>query len=144
MTDAPNVRGAFRDAQRAALKASGLPALGVTAAKIYSGQVEKNTPLPYVITGDDQVLTSRAGECGDEAEIFATVHFYGKDDALVSRMVAEGKRALLASLDMAGVAVVDEFAVEDERYLTDPAGSTHGILAVHYLLTLDQPASAEV
>jgi hypothetical protein len=142
MTEAPNMRGAFRTAQRAALKASGLSALGITAAKIFSGQVVGNASLPYVVAGDDQVLTSLTGGCADEAEIFGTVHFWGKDDELVSKMVAEGKRALLAPLQMPDVAVVDEYMVADERYLTDPAGSTHGVLTIHYLATLLEPAAA--
>lgn len=144
-TDAPDLAGAFSAAQRAALEASdALAAAGITQAKIYSGVIEVGARLPLVAIGEDQILTSRAGECGDEAEIFATVHVHAKgaEAQTARRISAAVKRALLAPLDLPGAAAIDEFAMADERYVTDPDQSTHVVLVFHYLASLAEPAAA--
>lgn len=140
MTEAIDLAGVFSAAQRAALDASpAVSAAGIATADIYEGVVEVAARLPHIVTGDDQILTERTGACGDEGEIFARVHIHTKGgEAATARTIAAAvKAALLAPLELPGAATVDEWAMADERYLTDPDQSTHVVLTFRYLVSLE-------
>jgi len=128
---------AFHAAQDLALRGSAaLAALfpgGV--ARIYS-VVPQNAPLPYVVTGEDQILED-SDECVSASEIFANVHVWtapDPPDVQAGRQIAGLVRALLVDLDVLGFdLVLGDFV--DVRHFTDPDGSSHAVLGFHYLVT---------
>lgn len=137
----PSPAQAFKIAQEAALRGSAemqaamnLPA---SAVRLYT-EVPANAPLPYCVLGDDQVLVENT-ECAVEAEIYATIGVWSRLNPLDKGVQARAiGAAVIAALNLQ-LAVhgwdVDEWAVQDERYSTDPDQSTHGVLLFKYLLT---------
>lgn len=140
MTEAVlDLAGVFHEQQRAALKAcAALEAAGIGRSRIYDA-VPVGAGLPYLVTGDDQFLFERTGACGDEGEIFATVHAWTKGPEVMAcrAILAAARTALAAELPLPGVGVVDTFEVVTEQYSTDPDQSTHGVLTIHYLVSLE-------
>lgn len=128
---------AFHAAQDAALRAdpvlSGLWPGGVK--RVY-GVVPQNATLPYIRTGDDQIIED-SDECVSASEIVASVHIWTKPDppdVQLGRAMAGAVRATLSSLAIAGFdTVLSEFV--DTRHFTDPDGSSHAVLAFRYLVT---------
>lgn len=135
--------GPFKVSQEAALRASSGLAQAMTAgdsgavSRIYT-EVPTNAPTPYVVIGDDQVLIF-VSDCGSEAEIFSTVHLWSRtnplDKGVQARAIgSEIIGVLNAALVLTGW-VIDEWEMTSERYVTDPDGSTHGIIEFRYQLT---------
>jgi hypothetical protein len=130
---------AYHAAQDAALRGSAALAAfwpgGV--ARIY-GVVPHNAPLPYIITGDDQILED-SDECVSASEINANVHVWTKPeppDVQLGRQIAGQVRAILAdeALVIAGFDLVMAQFV-DTRHVTSPDGSSHAVLGFRYLVT---------
>lgn len=130
---------AFHAAQVAALRGSAdLAAVwpGGGPVKVF-GVVPQNVPLPYIVTGDDQILED-GDECLPGSEIVANVHVWTKPDPpdlQLGRQLAGVVRATLApTLTIPGFdTVLAEFT--EARHLTDPDGSSHAVLAFRYLVT---------
>ncbi len=130
--------GPFKVAQEAALRASAaLPPLMDGKVRIYT-EAPPNAPLPYILIGEDQILLENS-VCADEAEIFATVNLWSRttplDHGVQARAIgSEVITVLNQQLSLSGW-TVDEWTVQSERYVTDPDGSSHGIITLQYLLT---------
>lgn len=132
--------GPFKLAQDAALRASAalVQAMGLTTARLYT-EPPANAPLPYVVTGDDQILIEVDEFCADEAEIFATVTVWSRATPLDAGAQARAVGlaviiALNAQLAVTGWDV-DLWELQSESYSTNPDQSTRGVLVFHYLLT---------
>jgi hypothetical protein len=129
---------AFHDAQDAALRASPeLAALWPAGVVRIFATPPQNVPLPYLLTGDDQILED-SDTCVSASEIAANVHVWTKPDppdVQLGRLMAGAVRAALTGpLAIAGFdLVLAEFV--DTRHFTDPDGSSHAVLAFRYLVT---------
>lgn len=128
----------FKVAQEAALRASSdlTTAMG-GKVRIYT-EVPPNAPLPYIVIGGDQIILEN-DVCADEAEIFSTVNLWSRtnplDHGVQARAIgSEVITALNQQLNLSGW-TVDEWTVQSERYVTDPDGSSHGIITFQYLIT---------
>lgn len=137
MTTSP--AAAFHATQEAALRGSAWlkSAMSLATARIYT-VVPANATMPYVVLGEDQVFSFDNG-CGSEGEIFATVNWWSKPSPPDSGSQARAMgAAIIGVLDTALALVghtVDVHEVDDETYVTDPDGSTHGRAVFHYLTT---------
>lgn len=135
----PSPASPFKAAQESAIRGSAaLTAAMGTAGKGILTEVPTNQPTPYVVLGDNQVLLENH-DCAAEAEVFATVHVWSRTVPLDKGAQARAMgAALIAALNkqltLAGWDV-DEWELQDERYVTDPDNSTHAIITFHYLLT---------
>lgn len=136
----PSPATAFKAAQEAALRGSAdlKTAMGLATARIYT-EAPTNAPVPYVVIGLDQVLIEQNEGCADEAEIFATVSWWSRvsplDKGAQARAMGEAiVDALNLQLTITGW-TVDVWELQQERYVTDPDQSTHGLAEFHYQLT---------
>lgn len=123
---------AFTTAQEAALFGStGLAvAMELDEARVLLER-PTNVPIPSIVIGDDQVIGEGPTACGDESEIFSTVHIYGRDGRQVRRIAGIVRAILKDGFAITGhTVVVAEF--NDMRFLTDPSGSTHAALTFRY------------
>lgn len=139
----PSPAGPFKLAQEAALRGSAALATAAGAAlRIYTEVPvagPSGVPLPYLVTGQDQIILEADGDCADEAEIFASVGLWSRTDPLdkgaqCRAMGSAAIDALNVALSIDGWEVV-VWELVSERYVTDPDQSTHGILDFRYLLT---------
>jgi hypothetical protein len=136
----PSPAAAFYSAQDTALRGSaGLVAAMGVAGKGILTEAPTNQALPYVLFGQNQVLIEQNEGCGDTAEIFATVSWWSRKAPLdrgaqARAMGAAIIDALNGELSLDGWAV-DVWELQQERYVTDPDQSTHGIAEFHYLLS---------
>jgi|AAFX01.1.fsa_nt_gi hypothetical protein len=134
----PSPAGPFHTAQESALKASsGLIAAAAGPLRVLT-EPPTNAMPPYVVIGNTQVLIE-AGDCGDEAEIFATVDVWSRTEPLdkgaqARAMGGEIIDALNLALSIDGWTTV-LWEMTSERYVTDPDQSTHGTIEFRYLLT---------
>lgn len=125
-------------AREAALLASTAlaAAMGQVEAEVFT-VVPTNAPLPYIVIGDDQLLGDDT-ECADGAECFCTTHVFTKPnppEGQTCRAITDLVRDILnAPLDVDGHEVV-VWEVESVQFLTDPGGTTHGIVRHRYLIS---------
>ena len=130
----------FRTAQEAALRASTAlaQAMGGTV-RIYF-EVPTNSPLPYVVLGQDEIDDLSDG-CGEAHSIISTVQWWTKIVGTVKgaqaarQMGAAIIAALNTELTIAGHDTVLAIMETPERYSTDPDQSTRGPTAFRYETT---------
>lgn len=113
--------------QKAVFDALSSAALGTT--NIFH-TVPANTSLPWVVIGDDQVLSDY--EAGDFFECFVTVHVFGKKPSF--KNIAMKVRLALDALLTVEDFDIHEAWFEGVNYLTEKDGQTgHAILTFRYL-----------
>lgn len=142
----PSPAAAFKVARDAALKASAALATAAGGLARVFTDPPTNLKPPYVLTGEDQVLLESSVDCGDEAELFSTIHLWSRTEPRDGGLQARQMGAAIIDV-MLGELVVSGWDVDlaelvDERYVTDPDGSTHGVLTLRHMLTL-QAETAE-
>jgi len=138
MTD---LASAFHAAQQAALRAyadftTNSPAGALSTVRILS-VTPGNLRPPYVLIGEDQVLQDLPA-CDGGGELFATVHVHTNPNppqAASARTIAQATAgALDTAFAITGHEIVEHEKTQ-ERYLTDPDGSTHVVQVFRYLTT---------
>jgi len=136
----PSAAEAFKVAEDAAVRGSAalVSAMGLGGKGILT-EVPTNVTPPYVVMGEHQIIISQNPGCADEAEVFATIHWWSRPanpdkQAQARAMGAAIAAAVQLELTLTGWDV-DDWQPQDERYSTDPDHSTHGILSTRYLLT---------
>lgn len=132
---------ALQDAIEARLRADAdlIAAMG-ERARIYTEAAPTDTPFPYVVLGEDQVVDDST-ECADSVEVFTTIHVWARNSADVGASRRQAKtiagairRALKAALAVEDFVVVSQ-DFETARHLTDPDGrSAHSIVTHRFLL----------
>jgi hypothetical protein len=136
----PSPAESFHAAQDTALRGSAaLIAAMAIAGKGILTEVAANQPVPYVIFGQNQIILQENEGCGFMAEVFATVSWWSRKTPLdkgaqARAMGAAIIDALLVELTVTGWDV-DLWELQQERYVTDPDQSTHGMADFRYLLT---------
>jgi hypothetical protein len=134
----PSPAAPFKTARQAALAASSALATAMGGAARVFDRRPTNLKPPYVLTGQDQILLDPNGDCPAEAEVYSTIHLWtlreGDDGDQARAIGAAIVDVMLGALSVDGWEV-DLAELVDEQYLTDPDGSTHGIVTVHHDLT---------
>lgn len=130
--------GPYRAAYDAALRGSAALRASMGGQVRLYVEVPANAPLPYVVIGQDQVVTEDLG-CVLQAEATTTINLWSRtapldQGAQARAMAAAVIETLGASFPIAGWDV-DEVTVESESYVTDPDQSTHGTVILRHLLT---------
>lgn len=112
--------------------------MGISGKGILT-EAATNQAVPYVVFGQNQIILDQFEGCGYTAEIFATVHWWSRTSPLDKGAQARAMGsaiidALNLELAMTGW-TVDLWELQQERYVTDPDQSSHGMADFHYLLT---------
>lgn len=126
------LQGAIVEAVKADAKVNALLSACSGALWLYE-DVPANTPVPYVSTGEVQILPDLA-DCIDGSELYLDFHFWGRTWEQVKQLRAN----VWAAIEAATLVMTENRLVlierGTERDIRDPDGVTkHGVLTIRAL-----------